>query len=37
MRGLMLDGKSFAMSSQGRFIVKLNDERVAGLIAEGVG
>jgi hypothetical protein len=37
MRGLMLDGKSFGMSQQGRFILKLDEERVAALVAEGVG
>ncbi len=37
MRGLMLHGKSFGMSQQGRFILKLNEERVAALIAEGMG
>jgi hypothetical protein len=37
MRGLMLNGKSFGMSSHGRFILKLTEERVAALIAEGMG
>jgi hypothetical protein len=37
MRGLMRDGKSFGMSQHGRFIVKLEQERVADLIARGVG
>jgi hypothetical protein len=37
MRGMMLDGKSFGMSLQGRFMVKLTEERAATLIAEGVG
>jgi hypothetical protein len=37
MRGLMLNGKSFGMSSHGRFIVKLTVERAAARVAEGVG
>jgi uncharacterized protein YdhG (YjbR/CyaY superfamily) len=37
MRGLMLNGRSFGMSSHGRCILKLGDERVAALIAEGKG
>jgi hypothetical protein len=37
LRGMMLHGKSFGMSSHGRFILKLNDERAAALIAQGVG
>jgi hypothetical protein len=37
MRGMMLNGKSFGMSSHGRFILKLNEERVAALVAEGIG
>jgi hypothetical protein len=37
MRGLMLNGKSFGMSSHGRFILKLTNDCVAALIAEGVG
>jgi hypothetical protein len=37
MRGLMMNGKSFGMSSNGRFILKLNEERASALIAEGVG
>jgi hypothetical protein len=37
MRGMMLNGKSFGMSSHGRFILKLDEPRVAALIAEGVG
>ncbi len=37
MRGLMLNGKSFGMSSHGRFIVKLDEPRVAALIATGIG
>jgi hypothetical protein len=36
-RGLMLHGKSFGMSQGGRFILKLDDERVAALVAEGIG
>jgi hypothetical protein len=36
-RGMMLDGKSFGMSSHGRFILKLPEERAAALIAEGIG
>jgi hypothetical protein len=36
-RGLMLNGKSFGMSSHGRLILKLNNERVLALIAGGVG
>jgi hypothetical protein len=36
-RGLMLNGKSFGMSSHGRFVLKLNPERAGALIAEGVG
>lgn len=35
MRGLMLNGKSFGMSSHGRFILKLDGERAAALIANG--
>lgn len=37
MRGLMLRGKSFGMSQDGRYILKMNEERVAALIAEGIG
>jgi len=37
MRGLMLNGKSFGMSSHGRFILKLDEERAAELISQGVG
>jgi uncharacterized protein YdhG (YjbR/CyaY superfamily) len=37
MRGLLLNGKSFGMSSHGRFILKLTEERVAALVAEGMG
>ena len=36
-RGLMLNGKSFGMSSHGRFILKLNEERAAALIEKGIG
>jgi hypothetical protein len=37
MRGLMHDGKSFGMSTHGRFVLKLGDERVAALVAQGIG
>jgi len=37
LRGMMLNGKSFGMSSHGRLIVKLTEERAATLIADGVG
>ena len=37
MRGMMLNGKSFGMSSHDRFILKLTAERAAALVAEGVG
>jgi hypothetical protein len=37
MRGMRLNGTSFGISSHGRFIVKLTEERVATLIAGGVG
>ena len=37
MRGLMLNGKSFGMSSHGRFILKLTEERAAALIGDGIG
>ena len=37
MRGLVLDGKSFGMSSHGRLILKLTEERTAQLTSEGVG
>jgi hypothetical protein len=37
LRGLTLNGKSFGMSSHGRFILKLNEEHVAALIADGTG
>lgn len=36
MRGLMLNGKSFGMSSHGRLILKMNEARVAALISKGV-
>ena len=35
-RGLRREGKSFGMSFHGRFILKLNEERAAALIDEGV-
>jgi hypothetical protein len=37
MRGLMLNGKSFGMSTHGRFVLKLDEARVLVLIAEKVG
>ncbi len=37
LRGLMLDGKSFGMSTHGRFVLKLDEERVAALVARGDG
>ena len=37
LRGLMLNGKSFGMSSHGRFILKLDEEHVSVLIADGTG
>jgi hypothetical protein len=37
MRGLMLNGKSFGMSSHGRFMLKLDEEQAAALVAKGVG
>ena len=37
MRGLMLEGKSFGMSSNGRLILKLTEERATALISEGIG
>ena len=37
LRGMMLHGKSIGMVSHGRFIVKLNEERVAELVTERVG
>lgn len=36
-RGLMLDGKSFGMSSHGRLILKLSEDRCSTWFAEGVG
>lgn len=36
-RGLMLHGKSFGMSTHGRFMLKLNDELVTELVSEGIG
>jgi hypothetical protein len=33
----MLNGKSFGMSTHGRFVLKLDEERVAALIAGGIG
>ncbi len=36
-RGLMLNGKSFGMSSHGRFVLKLDEERAATLVADGAG
>jgi TfoX/Sxy family transcriptional regulator of competence genes len=36
-RGLMVDGKSFGMSTHGRFILKVGDARVAELIADRIG
>jgi hypothetical protein len=37
LRGLVLNGKSFGMSSNGRFVLKLTEERAQALVAEGVG
>jgi hypothetical protein len=37
LRGLMLHGKSFGMSSHGRLVLKLTEERAAALVSEGVG
>jgi hypothetical protein len=37
MRGLLLHGKSFGMSSHGRLLLKLTEERAAALTSEGVG
>ncbi len=37
MRGLLLKGKSFGMSSQGRFILELNEERTSALVGDGIG
>jgi hypothetical protein len=36
-RGMMLNGKSFGMSTGGRFVLKLDETRVAALVADGVG
>ncbi len=36
MRGLMLNGKSFGMLSNGRFMLKLTEDRATALIAEGI-
>jgi len=36
-RAMMLNGKSFGMSTQGRFILKLDEARVAALVVQGVG
>jgi hypothetical protein len=36
-RGLMLEGKSFGMSSHGRLILKLTDQLASELIEAGVG
>jgi hypothetical protein len=35
-RGLMLDGRSFGMSSHGRLILKIGEQRAAELIAQGL-
>jgi hypothetical protein len=35
MRGLMLSGKSFGMSTHGRLVLKLNEQRAAELITAG--
>jgi len=37
MRGLMLNGKSFGMSSHGRLILKLTEARAGELVADGTG
>jgi hypothetical protein len=37
MRGMMFNGKSVGMSHHGRFILKLDDDRVAALVENGVG
>jgi hypothetical protein len=37
MRGLLVHGKSFGMSQDGRFILKLDEGRVAALVTEGIG
>jgi TfoX/Sxy family transcriptional regulator of competence genes len=36
MRGLLLNGKSFGMSSHGRLILKMNEARATALIAAGI-
>src|SRR5438128_12604437 len=36
MRGLMLHGKSFGMSSHGRLILKMNEARATALISTGI-
>jgi hypothetical protein len=36
MRGLMLNGKSFGMSSHGRLILKMNEARAGALISTGI-
>ena len=36
-RGLMLNGKSFGMSSHGRLILKLTEARASELVADGTG
>ena len=35
MRGMLLNGKSFGMSSHGRFILKMNEERAKAHITQG--
>jgi hypothetical protein len=35
MRGLMLNGKSFGMSTHGRLVLKLSEQRAVELIAAG--
>jgi hypothetical protein len=36
MRGLMLNGKSFGMSSHGRLILKMNETRASALVSTGI-
>jgi TfoX/Sxy family transcriptional regulator of competence genes len=36
MRGLMLNGKSFGMSSHGRLILKMNETRASALVSTGL-
>lgn len=36
MRGLMLNGKSFGMSSHGRLILKMNEASATALISNGI-